>query len=171
MKTLTKVALFTLGVALLPSVALAEWNNTSDTQPAQEQIQSSKSKYVTRSTDGKFKITLISLKVADDIMTVTMEVKNISKDREIFNQKMGSIYYIDRANKKACYVLKDSSGAYLAGPIDYSNSLNTDLVTPGESAFVWMKFPAPNKSTEVIDINMKNILPFDGVNTNDETLK
>jgi len=117
------------------------------------------------SSGGKFEVSLTSVKIKRDVLTIQAIVKNVSAKKMVMEFKYKKAYYTDVENRKKYSVLKDSEGQYIAGPKrgdSYGGYFRADL-EPDEQKIIWMKFPAPPVSTSVVDIFIPGFLPLEEV--------
>ncbi|MEA3543701.1 MAG: hypothetical protein U9R69_00610 [Thermodesulfobacteriota bacterium] len=114
------------------------------------------------SSDGKLEASLLSAKVRREVLTIKIMLKNISPNKVYTSFNYDAVYYSDIDDKKKYFVLKDSEGQYIAGPIDKYRSFRHDIQTDGQM-IVWVKFPAPPETTETIDVFIPMILPFEEI--------
>jgi hypothetical protein len=73
------------------------------------------------------------------------------------------VYLIDAAAGKKYEVLKDDQGTYLAATrAGYKEKIWGDI-EPGQSATVWMKFPAPPADVKEIGLSLPSMAPFEDI--------
>ena len=114
------------------------------------------------SSDGNLESSLLSAKVRREVLTVKIKFKNISSKEINKRFQYDFVYYSDLDEKKKYFVLKDSEGQYIAGPINKYRYFTCDL-QPDEQRIIWMKFPAPPTTTKSIDIFIPEIMPFEEI--------
>jgi len=126
---------------------------------AQEAIQTQ------TSSDGKTEAAIIGAKVRKEILTIKIEIKNISDKNEKIKFRYANIYLTDLNQKKKYFILKDTEGQYIAGPKSDSNSGGRfwETLPVGDKRTVWLKFPAPPETTKNVDLFLPKILPFEDV--------
>ncbi|HEX5760139.1 MAG TPA: hypothetical protein VF121_13190 [Thermoanaerobaculia bacterium] len=71
------------------------------------------------------------------------------------------MYVMDAAGGRKYEVLKDEKGTAIAGLRSGWSDRWYDTLSPGESAVVWMKFPAPPPEVKVVTLQIPNTPPFD----------
>jgi len=117
------------------------------------------------SSDGFFEVSLNSVKIRGEVLTVRMTLKNISGKSVKLQLYYQSVYYTDIQNKKKYFALKDSEGKYIAGPKD-RNSEGGKIeryLKAEQQTIMWIKFPAPPVTTKTVDIIIPDVLPFEEV--------
>ena len=114
------------------------------------------------SSDGNLEASLLSAKVRRDVLTIQIKLKNVTSKKVYKAFEYAAVYYSDIDNKKKYFVLKDSEGQYIAGPIDNYRSFRHDIQPDGQR-IIWVKFPAPPATTETVDVFMPDILPFEEI--------
>ncbi|HPQ42740.1 MAG TPA: hypothetical protein PKZ42_00825 [Syntrophales bacterium] len=117
------------------------------------------------STDGKMEASIIGAKVRSNVLTLKVDLKATSGNdvKVIFLYQ--DIYVTDLNEKKKYLALKDADGLYIAGP-KHDNERGGrfwETIPTGEKRTVWIKFPAPPEVTEVVDVFIPGILPFEDV--------
>jgi hypothetical protein len=117
------------------------------------------------SSDGKLEATLIGADIKRGVLTVKVSIENISTDRIEPEFPYESAYFADVEAQKKYFPLKDENGLYIAGPrhSDWHGGSFKQHMNPGDKMIIWMKFPAPPESTQVIDLFFPGILPFEEV--------
>jgi len=127
---------------------------------AEEAIQTQESDTL----DG-IEVDLKSLKIKDDIITLKFKIRNAGTEKQSVKINFKNCYIMDQKNQKKYYVLKDSDGKYIAGPI-YDNNEGGRFwfdIQPEKSKGLWMKFPEPVDETEEITISIPEMPPFEDV--------
>jgi hypothetical protein len=71
------------------------------------------------------------------------------------------VYVMDLAAGKKYEVLKDEKGNYIAGLRSGWNNRWYDKVQPGQSAVIWMKFPAPPADVRTVTLQITGMPPFE----------
>jgi hypothetical protein len=71
------------------------------------------------------------------------------------------IYVMDPAAGKKYEALKDEEGNYIAALRSGWRDRWYDTLEPGESALLWVKFPAPPPEVRVVTFQVPNTPPFD----------
>ncbi|HYO15318.1 MAG TPA: hypothetical protein VE685_19140 [Thermoanaerobaculia bacterium] len=71
------------------------------------------------------------------------------------------VYVMDLGAGKKYEVLKDEKGNYIAGLRSGWNNRWYDKVQPGQSATIWMKFPAPPADVKTVTLQVPGIPPFE----------
>lgn len=120
---------------------------------------------VQMSTDGNLEASLIGLKIRSDVLTAKVIIQNTSGRRVKAKFEFRHVYYTDLKERKKYFGLKDSEGAYIAGPKAdgvVGGRFWSDL-QPDEKKILWVKFPAPPATTESIDLFIPGFLPFEDV--------
>ena len=70
-------------------------------------------------------------------------------------------YVMDLGAGKKYEVLKDEKGNYIAGLRSGWNNRWYDKVQPGQSATIWMKFPAPPADVRTVTLQIPGVPPFE----------
>lgn len=71
------------------------------------------------------------------------------------------VYVMDLGAGKKYEVLKDEKGNYIAGLRSGWNNRWYDKVQPGQSATIWMKFPAPPADVKTVTLQVPGVPPFE----------
>jgi hypothetical protein len=71
------------------------------------------------------------------------------------------VYVMDLGAGKKYEVLKDEKGNYIAGLRSGWNNRWYDKVQPGQSAVIWMKFPAPPADVRTVTLQVPGMPPFE----------
>jgi hypothetical protein len=71
------------------------------------------------------------------------------------------VYVMDLGAGKKYEVLKDEKGNYIAGLRSGWNNRWYDKVQPGQSATIWMKFPAPPLDVKAVTLQVPGVPPFE----------
>jgi hypothetical protein len=71
------------------------------------------------------------------------------------------VYVMDLGAGKKYEVLKDEKGNYIAGLRSGWNNRWYDKVQPGQSATIWMKFPAPPADVKTVTLQVPGMPPFE----------
>ncbi len=117
------------------------------------------------STDANFEISLLRAGIRDSVMTIQIVIKNVSSEEREYKFFAKDVYMTDAKAKKKYYLLKDTQGHYIAGPMTnwYQGGLFSVTLAPKAKAIFWGKFPAPPTTTESVDIYIPWALPFEAV--------
>ncbi len=117
------------------------------------------------STDGNLEASLIGVKIRSEVLTVKVIIQNTSDRKVTCRFEFRQVYYTDLKERKKYFGLKDSKGAYIAGP-KFDTAVGGRFwfkLQPGEKRIMWVKFPAPPPTTESIDLFIPGFLPFEDV--------
>ena len=116
-------------------------------------------------SNGKFEASVIRAQVRGDVLTFQVLFKNVSSTRDHLGFNFAGVYYTDINAKKKYYGLRDTNGNFIAGPAHYWVGGGDFLqwMKPGEKRIFWIKFPAPQQSTETVDLYIPNVMPFEGI--------
>lgn len=108
---------------------------------------------------------VISVKAANDILTVKFRFRNPSPTNQKLDFYLKDCYLLDERNKKKYLPLKDFQGLYLAGPVagKHDGGYYEMYLKPGVSYAFWVKFPLPVGAPEVINIVIPAFSPFENV--------
>ena len=117
------------------------------------------------STDGNFELSLIRAQVKNNVLTFQTVIKNTSTKRRQYSFYFKDVYFTDSKAKNKYYALKDTKGNYIAGPAHdhFSGGSFNVTLNPMEKAVFWIKFPAPKKTTETVDLYIPWALPFESI--------
>jgi len=117
------------------------------------------------SSDGNFEASLLGAKVRGEVLTVKIKLKNVSAKSEKMQFYYKDAYYTDIKNKKKYFALKDSDGKYIAGPQDRDSEGGKveRYINSNGQGIIWIKWPAPPETTDIIDIIFPGILPFEEI--------
>jgi hypothetical protein len=126
---------------------------------SQEAIQ------VQPSSDGKIEASVIQANVRGKVLTVKVALKNTTTETLKPELRFQDFYVTDLKEQKKYFPLKDSKGAFLAGPqhTDWSGGTFKSKIQGGESMTIWVKFPAGPEATETVDLFVPGILPFEEI--------
>ena len=115
------------------------------------------------SLSAELEIDVIKAKVASDVLTVTMMLRNDGDKASNFTGVIDDSHYIVKEENKKYHALKDSKGKWLADPIKYgAHSAWFEVRVPAKGKkLAWIRFPAPPENVEKIDLTVQGILPFD----------
>ena len=108
------------------------------------------------------RVDLTRAAVTGDILTV--QLAYIAPGDESFSDYFPAeeVSVIDDATSQRYGILKDQSGAWLAAPLFVTKNIRPSA-QKGETAIVWMKFPAPPATSPTVSVNIPKVGPFDGV--------
>ena len=112
---------------------------------------------------------VVQAKVKGDVLTVVLRYENVVEATVELSYPVAEVYYIDPADQKKYHVLKDSSGKWIAAPVNnYGKVGNVGFTSPlkmkpGAKQVVWFKFPAPGPESASIDLSVPGLLPLDGL--------
>ena len=115
------------------------------------------------SSDGTFEMKILSVKQADDVLTIKAMIRNITDERAKVDLDFNKIYYTDLKNQRKYLPIRDEKGGILAGPIDVGSSGLLRQIDRGKVLIVWMKFPAPPPNVMGIDFFVPEFLPFEKI--------
>ena len=108
---------------------------------------------------------LTSLTVKNNIVTIKLKFRNTGEQAQEPGIYYKDCYLMDETNQKRYFVLKDSDGNYIAGPVRYgwSGGYFQSKIEPGKSKSMWMKFPEPTDNPETVTISIPGVFPFEEV--------
>lgn len=112
--------------------------------------------------DSGAELTLLECKrTSGDTVTVKWLYKNGSEEKQRIDPLISEDHYlVDAAAKKKYFVVKDSSGNWVAGS---NRGYNYVEVQPGKTYKMWAKFPAPPEATEKVTVYIMGVPPFEDV--------
>ena len=116
-------------------------------------------------TDGNLEASLTRAQAKGDVLTVMVQVKNVSSSIAKLSFYYQDVYYTDVKEKKKYFILKDADGKYIAGPKaydTYGGSFEYNI-EPGAQKIMWCKLPAPPETTESITVFIPDCLPFEDI--------
>ncbi len=108
------------------------------------------------------RVDLTRAAVTGDILTVQLSYTAASDKSFSDYFRADEVSVIDDATSQRYGILKDQTGAWLAAPLFVSHSIRVSA-QKGETAIVWMKFPAPPATSRTVSVNVPKVGPFDGV--------
>ena len=108
------------------------------------------------------RVDLTRAAVTGDILTVQLSYTAPADKYFSDHFRAEEVSVIDDTTAQRYGILKDQTGAWLAAPLFVSHSIRTSA-QKGETAIVWMKFPAPPATSRTVSINIPKVGPFDGV--------
>jgi hypothetical protein len=108
------------------------------------------------------RVDLTRAAVTGDILTVQLAYTAPSDKPFSDYFRAEEVSVIDDATSQRYGILKDQTGAWLAAPLFVTHSIRPSA-QKGETAIVWMKFPAPPVTSRTISVNVPKVGPFDGV--------
>ncbi|WP_129586260.1 hypothetical protein [Sphingomonas montana] len=108
------------------------------------------------------RVDLTRAAVTGDILTVQLAYTAASDKSFSDYFRADEVSVIDDATSQRYGILKDQTGAWLAAPLFVSHSIRASG-QKGETAIVWMKFPAPPATSRAVSVNVPKVGPFDGV--------
>ncbi len=116
------------------------------------------------SVDG-IEVDLTSVKMKNDIVTLKFKIRNVGSKSQNVEIPYKSCFLMDETNQKKYYILKDSDGIFIAGPLNrrVGGGQFSLHISPGKSKNMWMKFPAPPDNPETVTISIEGVLPFEDV--------
>ena len=94
-------------------------------------------------------------------LTAKLRVRNQGGAKAEPDFYFSQMYVMDPAGGKKYEVLKDEEGNYIGGVRSGWRDRWYDTLEPGQSALVWMKFPAPPPEVRVVTLQIPNTPPFD----------
>lgn len=94
-------------------------------------------------------------------LTAKLRVRNQGGAKAEPDFYFSQMYVMDPAGGKKYEVLKDEAGNYIGGVRSGWRDRWYDTLEPGQSAVVWMKFPAPPPEVRVVTLQIPNTPPFD----------
>jgi len=94
-------------------------------------------------------------------LTAKLRVRNQGGAKVEPDFYFSQMYVMDPAGGKKYEVLKDEAGNYIGGVRSGWRDRWYDTLEPGQSAVVWMKFPAPPPEVRVVTLQIPNTPPFD----------
>ncbi len=100
--------------------------------------------------------------VTGDVLTVQITARGGPDGSTGLYMNNDQISVIDDATAQRYSLLKDSTGAVMASPIDSATRIG-GIVSANKSNVYWFKFPAPPATSTTVSINLPNVAPFDGV--------
>jgi len=117
------------------------------------------------SLDAAFQVDVLKAKVKDDVLTVTMMLRNTTDKLTEFTGVIDESHYIVAEKNKKFHALKDSKGKWLADPVKYGahSAWYSSRVPAKGKSIIWIRFPAPPEGVEKVDLSMQSIVPFDSL--------
>ncbi|MCP5053609.1 MAG: hypothetical protein GY940_40960 [bacterium] len=113
--------------------------------------------------DG-IEVDLTKISIKNNVMTVKFKLRNAGdEEHKDMRIDFSKCYFMDEANQKKYYVLKDSDGTCIAGPL-WSGNIFRVAIKPGKSRSLWLKFPEPTDNPETIVLNIPGVPLFEEVN-------
>ena len=117
------------------------------------------------SSDGTLAASLTQAKVRENIFSVQLTLKNVS--RRVLEPEMPfkDFYVTNIKDMKKYYPLQDSRGNFLAGPQyrAWQGGIFKNKIQPGEIRTIWVDFPVPPGAAKTVDLFVPGMLPFEGV--------
>jgi hypothetical protein len=110
---------------------------------------------------------LTEFKRKGNTLTVKLKLRNTGSAEKTIDIAYEKTYVLDADNGKKYEVLTDDQRAYIAATQTYHDRYY-DSLKPGESASVWMKFPAPPATTKSASLTVAGMAPFDDVTIQDQ---
>lgn len=100
-------------------------------------------------------------------LTAKLRFRNQGSDANEADLYYSGAYLMDAAAGKKYEVLKDEKGAYIAALRTGWNDRWYQTVEPGQSAAIWMKFPAPPPEVTAVTLQVPGVPPFDDLSIQD----
>lgn len=111
---------------------------------------------------GGSTVELTRVQVTGAIMTVELRfVPQPDKSMSQWYFNVNDVSIIDDVTSQRYSVLKDEQDKWMAAPL--SGGRIGVTTSKGESAIIWLKFPAPPASSATVSLNFPDVSPFDGV--------
>lgn len=117
------------------------------------------------SLDGRLEASLTQAKLSENVFTVKVTLRNLSREPLEMVIPLRNFYVITREDRKRYYPLQDAKGVIAAGPrCRYGDGdIFRQKLRAGERMSFWVNFPPLPEIAQTADLYVPGMLPFEAV--------